>query len=361
MGRVIIIDDEPGLLRTIARLLERKGLQVTCGTSFEEVERSLQPGRFDVLISDIVMPGKDGLDVLEEVVHVRGCQEPVILITGQPSLDSATSAVRGGAFDYISKPVTKDQLYGVVDRAERHVKLLRERDAAQRKELDILRSLALLGEQSSLLSHEVRAPITALRQALRAVAGKIGIEDMVLVEELIGQIEQIERLLGQTLSFARPLDLKLEEVSLPEVIERAIAQVRAVPKVSTMTIEVRHGEDVPPLALDRQRMMEVLVNLLRNAAEACGGQGHIEVTFELEGKHIAVEVADDGPGVDPDKRDEIFLPFRSFKDGGTGIGLAFCRKIVEAHGGSIELVARPGLGACFRIQLNSRPAALLSP
>ena len=350
MARIVLIDDEARLLQTLARFLEQQGHQVVRGTTFREVAEQLQPGRFELLITDIVMPDFDGMRVLREVVENRKCQEPVILITGEPTLETAAEAVRRGAFDYISKPVTKDKLLEAVSRGLRHVQLLRERDQARHMEMQVLKNLAALGESASVLSHEIRTPITSLRHALRAVGDKLGVEDRVLVEEFIGNLHRIERMLGQTLSFAKPLQLKPQTIAIADIVARAVEEVRQLPVVATMSVDV-HSDRALMVKVDTQLFGEVMTNLLRNAAEACRGVGHIEVRTAREGARAVIEVEDDGPGVPAHMRDEIFKPFHSSKDYGTGIGLALCRKVVESHGGTIHLVGRPGVGACFRVEL----------
>ncbi len=351
MARIVLIDDETNLLRTLARFLERAGHEVSIGSDFAGVAEQLRPGRFDLLVTDIVMPGMDGLEVLREVVERRACREPVVLLTGQPNLETASEAVRRGAFDYLAKPVTKDRLLEVVARGLRHVELLRDRDRSRQKEYDLLRNLALLGEQASLLSHEIRTPITSLRQALHAVGDKLEIDDRVVVEGLIRNIERIERLLAETLTFARPLDLRLQPIELDAWVRDAIAQARRLPVVAGMAIACQGCDVAIEFTGDLQLLGEAVVNLLRNAGEACAGQGRIQVRAQLNENELIVDVADDGPGVPAERCDEIFRPFHSSKTGGTGIGLAFSRKIVEAHGGSLDLVARPERGACFRMRL----------
>lgn len=355
MARIVLIDDEARLLQTLARFLEQQGHLVVRGGSFQAVEEHLRPGRFEVLITDIVMPEFDGMKVLREVVEGRQCQEPVILITGEPNLQTASEAVRRGAFDYISKPVTKDKLLEAVQRGLRHVQLLRERDQARQMEMQLLKNLAALGESASVLTHEIRTPITSLRHALRAVGEKLGVEDRVLIEEFVGNLNRIERMLGQTLSFAKPLALQRQDVDLGELLQRVVREVGTLPTFAGMSTEV-HCEAALRAHIDGQLVGEVLTNLLRNAGEACGGKGHVELTVERAGQTLTVEVVDDGPGVPSARQEEIFKPFRSSKDYGTGIGLAFCRKVVEAHGGTLELVSRPGSGACFRVVI---PQALV--
>ncbi len=355
MARIVLIDDEARLLQTLARFLEIQGHQVVRGANFAAVSDQLSPGRFEVLITDIVMPEFDGMKVLREVVEVRHCQEPVILITGEPNLETASEAVRQGAFDYISKPVTKDKLLEAVSRGLRHVQLLRERDQARHMEMQLLKNLATLGESASVLTHEIRTPITSLRQALRAVGEKLGIEDRVLVDEFIGNLNKIERMLGQTLSFAKPLKLQVQDTGLAEWIASCVREVGALPIMAGMSVDVL-SEPALAAKVDPQLFGEVLTNLLRNAGEACHGTGHVEVVARRDPDGLVIEVADDGPGVPTNLREEIFKPFRSSKNYGTGIGLAFCRKVVESHGGSIGLVERPGSGACFRIVLG--PASI---
>lgn len=357
MAKVVLIDDEARLLATLARFLERQGCEVVQATSFAEADEHLQPGRFEVLVTDIVMPDYDGIRVLREVVEVRKCQEPVILITGEPNLETASQAVRSGAFDYIQKPVTKDRLLEVVNRGLRHVKVLRERDQAQQRELQLLKNLAELGESASVLSHEIKTPITGLRHALRAVGDKLGVEDGVLIEEFVGNLGRIERLLGETLSFAKPLTPQLQIVPLRSVVADAVSVSRAHEAFANMEVDIDVDEAVR-VAVDPQIFCEVFSNLMRNAADACGGTGRVHVSARRRDDGMCIDVADDGPGVPVQMRDEIFKPFRSFKDSGTGIGLAFSRKVVEAHGGAIELVSKDR-GACFRIELPEK--AVIEP
>ena len=349
MARIVLIDDEAKLLQTLARFLELQGHQVRSGAGFRAVEAHLHPGCFELLITDIVMPDFDGMKVLREVVEVRGCQEPVVLITGEPNVETASEAVRRGAFDYISKPVTKDKLLEAVARGLRHVQLLRERDQARQVEMQVLKNLASLGESASVLTHEIRTPITSLRHALRAVGDKLGVEDRVLVEELVANLARIETMLGQTLSFAKPLLLCREPVDVGRAIDGAVREVVGLPGARGVSVEVR-SEAGLEVVVDPQLFGEVLVNLLKNATEACDGKGRVEVVALRAGPGLHIDVADDGPGVPAALREEIFRPFHSSKRHGTGIGLALSRKIVESHGGTVRAIDRPR-GACFRIEL----------
>ncbi len=115
-ARISVIDDEPQLVRTFARFLEREGYRVRTATSFAEMEARLHPGDFDLLIVDAAMPGRTGLEVLREVRR-RGCTAPVILITGEVEVADEHNAGGDGHFAVIHKPLTKDRLLDAVDRA----------------------------------------------------------------------------------------------------------------------------------------------------------------------------------------------------------------------------------------------------
>lgn len=352
MARIVIIDDDSRLLQAHGQALEVLGHRVVYGRSFAAVSLHLRPGKFDLLVTDALQFVATGKPVLAEVVAKRKCQEPVILITGDTSFEAVAVALGLGAFDVLKKPVLEADMSLAVVRGLDYIQILRKRDQARLAELELLRNLVLLSNSAAQLSHEIRTPITSLRQALRAVADRIGLADRVLVEDLIGNLGRIDRLLNQALSFARAIPLQPRPVSLPKLIGDAAAIVQSLAVVQSMTVVTRCLLSNVNVVLDQALFTDVLVNLLRNAAEACNGIGRIEISAEIVGSKLRLEVADDGPGIPASLRNDIFKPFFATKEGGAGIGLALCRKIVESHAGSLSLADRSGPGACFRIELD---------
>lgn len=116
MARLFVIDDEPALLMTYQRFLERAGHTVLAATRFRDIEEHLRPGTFDVGFVDNIMPDKNGKAVLQELAR-RGCRHPIVMITGEPDDLDREEAIRGGFFAYLAKPVTKDRLLETVRRA----------------------------------------------------------------------------------------------------------------------------------------------------------------------------------------------------------------------------------------------------
>ncbi|MHC4516164.1 MAG: sensor histidine kinase [Planctomycetota bacterium] len=352
MARIILLDDEPRLLKTVRRFLEHEGHEVTAAGRLEEVSDRLYPERFDILLSDIFMPVRSGIDVLRQVTK-RGCSEPVVLITGQPNLETASDAVRNGAFDYVTKPLTKDKLLDVVSRATRHIELVRERDRAKRNEMELLRNFATIGESAAILAHEIKTPLSNLNMALRAVADKLEVEHGKILQELVDRLQRMQNLMQRTLSFAKPIEPALESCNPKDLLEDVCAQFRGPHHKTFHTdLHVEHAPD--EIAVDRQLLEEVLVNLVQNAAEACEHDGEVRLSCRQNGSGtVHIEVEDDGPGIPADRRGDLFKLFHTTKETGTGMGLTFCRKVIEAHGGRMELVDGDMGGACFRIELQT--------
>jgi len=354
VARVILIDDEPRLLRTLARFLERDGHDVATGARFVDVESLLNPGEFDVLVTDILMPEVSGIDILRRLTQA-GCQEPIILMTGEPNLDTAAEAVRLGAFDYIRKPVLQDRLLEVVHRASRNVQLVRERDAARQAEVALLKNLARIGESAAILTHEIKTPITNLNQALRAVADKLEVESSTILRELIERMEYIQLLMTQTLSFAKPLELELADHRVSQILNEVERHFEAAERYESFSIEMEGDKDARVRA-DATALVEVLINLVQNAAEACDFRGRARLRASCTRDTVVITVEDDGPGIDSKARADLFKLFHSSKKGGTGMGLPISKKAIEAQDGSLELCDSELGGAGFRISLRRSAA-----
>lgn len=223
---------------------------------------------------------------------------------------------------------------------------------AQRTELSMLRALAELGESAALLAHEIKNPITAVHLALTAVAHELGADHRAVLDDLVARMQRLEQMLRRTLSFARPLVLKPEEFRLRELVAGLCRElgVQAAAQGTALSYDV-HPADLCVRA-DRALLEEALANLLRNGLEALrrGGRLHLEARRLGQGR-IELWVDDDGPGLPEHLRAHLFRPFATTKEHGAGLGLAFCRKVVEQHGGQICAASSPLGGARFHLVL----------
>jgi PAS domain S-box-containing protein len=226
--------------------------------------------------------------------------------------------------------------------------------AAQRAETSMLRALATIGESAAVLAHEIKSPITAVNLALRAVADKLGEEHKVVLEDLVARMKHVEQLMRSTLSFARPLQMKRVECDVGELFERTLLRLRASIVKTGSDVRASLPSERVRLLADASLLEEVVSNLVANAIEAKGIGARVVLSAEHTGKGLAqLAVEDAGPGIPEARREEVFKPFVTTKAGGTGIGLAISRKIVEEHGGTIHIEDGSLGGARFVIRLKS--------
>jgi signal transduction histidine kinase len=212
------------------------------------------------------------------------------------------------------------------------------------------------------ISHELRTPLTSVRlfaETLRDGRADSPAEVRECIELLSSEAERLSKLVEKLLSWSRLESgqrmLQKEPTQVPALLEEIAAAYRAQQLSATYQTELEPG--LPSLDLDREAMAQVVLNLLHNAVKYTGDVKRIRLRARRSGKSVAVEVEDNGPGVRPKDRKRIFERFYrgddllSRKTEGTGLGLAICKKIVEAHGGRIELDSRLGEGSTFRILL----------
>jgi signal transduction histidine kinase len=346
LGRVVLIDDEPRLAGTLRRFLEGAGHEVRTAGRFSEIEHDLRPGCFDVLVTDVVLPELTGVEIVGILVD-RGCLEPMVLMTGDPNVDSAAEAIRLGAFDYLTKPVTKVQLIAVVARAMRHAQLVRERDRACTSEAAMLRRLAAIAERADALGRALHDP----RRRLEAELCQCGLPASTsgALPELLRALSELDSLLGETLTYARPMLATPEPTDVTAVVREVIDVFR------------RHSPREPVVALhapaerlcgeiDRRLVRQLVLHLLTNAAQARGARVSVSLAGGPDAA-IVLTIEDDGPGIPDELATRLFVPFTTTKPGAAGLGLAMCRKIAEAHGGSISYLRGAAGGARIVVEL----------
>ena len=222
---------------------------------------------------------------------------------------------------------------------------------AQRAETSMLRALATIGESAAMLAHEIKNPITAVNVALRAVATQLGEDEKAVLEDLVVRMQRLEALMRRTLSFAKPIDLHINTFEVRDLVEAVVKGLR--PEIVKRGAEVRTQIEGGTFTLhaDRQLLDEVLTNLLKNALEAKPQGAKVLISARRDAWGITFIVEDDGPGIPESIRNSLFKPFSTTKPKGTGLGLAFCRKVADEHGGTIEAGVASLGGARFEIHL----------
>jgi PAS domain S-box-containing protein len=226
--------------------------------------------------------------------------------------------------------------------------------------------LAALGEMAAAIAHEVKNPLASIEVMAGVLKRQLSTqpEAQDALSVIIKEAKMANAIVVEVLEFVRPIQLQVERVSIDDVLKDSITLAESKMRRGVVTIRTELADDLPELFADPHQLRQLFSNLLANAFEALGGQGHVDIrgmllpgddvpTGELDAQapQVVIEVRDSGPGIAPDDLERIFSPFFTTKPQGTGLGLAIVRKVVDAHDGRIHAASASDHGATFRITL----------
>lgn len=210
--------------------------------------------------------------------------------------------------------------------------------------------LAAIGEMAATVAHEIRNPLGGIRGFAALLERDLAHNEdaLRLVQKILVGTRNLDRVVNELLEYTRPIELRKTACRLPELIESAAGLAGIAEGALDLSPDARGAED---LWADPDRLRQVFLNVLINAAQ-CGAEPlHVRVNMKLDGYDAVVSIADNGPGIDSGHLDRIFFPFFTTKEKGTGLGLAVAAKIVESHGGSLTVESVKGSGATFHVRL----------
>lgn len=386
-AKVLIIDDEEAARFGISRALGSQGYVLDEASDGVAALLAIEHFRPDVIVSDINMPGMDGLTLLRQV---NQAPEPplVVLMTAYGSEQIAVEALRSGAHNYLSKPFDIEELRLVVAGAIDKQRLLRENKFYLRKLEQTLRELkdsqmalvqaekmASLGRLVAGIAHEVNTPLGALQSFMNTIqrtAGRIHehcqsqpTETAGKVAVLVGSLQEIA---ADAQSACRRIDAIVSNLRRFAQLDRADFQSSNLEKGIESTLYLLHHDldgcaeivtefgGIPDIDCAQRELNQLFMNLLWNAAEAIrrtGKKGVIRIRTWTEADTVNVEISDTGCGIPEENLGRIFDPGFTTKGVGVGLGLglAICHQIVRAHRGQIEVTSDPGHGASFVVRL----------
>ena len=379
MARILIVDDDTSLLKALpeAVRLRLKGVQVDTCDSAQQALGRLHVTDYDAIVADIKMPGMDGLALLAEIRTLRP-DTPTVLITGHGHDDLAVLALRGGAYDFVQKPIDREYIVASLTRAieerERrrrveeqqvflgqHAELLEK--IVEERTRELREANRLKDQFMAMLSHELRSPLGAIRMwASLLRSGKLDAERTARAIEAIErsaitQGQLVEDLLDVSRITAGKLVLDARPIDLAAVAEAAVDAVRTDAEAKQVRLEqvFELGEGVQG---DPARLQQVVWNLLANAVKFSPRGGRVLLRLARADGQAIISVRDEGEGIAPEFLPHIFEPFRQADGtstrayGGLGLGLAIVHDVVELHRGTIEVESKgKGQGATFTVKL----------
>nr|MBA3364004.1 HAMP domain-containing protein [Actinomycetota bacterium] len=213
------------------------------------------------------------------------------------------------------------------------------------------------------VSHELKTPITAIRAHLENLLDGVEQPERATLEVMLAQVERLGRLVDQLLDLSRlesgEIPLRIEALPLQPLVDDLISEIDVALPGRGVRVDNHVPNDLPALSVDRERVHQVLFNLVDNAVRFTPDGGHVTVSARRRNGSVEVVVSDTGAGIPPEHLPRLFErfyradPARAREDGGTGIGLAIARSVVEAHGGQIRAESEPGRGSVFTFDLPS--------
>ncbi|HUS57155.1 MAG TPA: hybrid sensor histidine kinase/response regulator [Planctomycetota bacterium] len=355
---VLVIDDEEYMRDSCRQVLEKAGWQVAAvsdGITGLELFHKITP---DIVFIDLKMPGMNGMEVLSRIVE----QDPsvaTVVVTGYATVDSAVEAMKHGAYDFLPKPFTPAELRVVAWRNwEKRSLYMRNRQLQAEKE-------QIKENFVTLVSHEMRAPLVVVDQyievLLEGLAGDINSRQREILLKMRTKTEWLLALVKEWLSMSRlqgnTLLDRMEPIDIELLLNEAVELLASSAQEQQVAVSVVVPGAIERLEGDREALLHAFLNLLDNAVKYNNPQGKADVVVKTDNGQMVVEVCDNGRGIPEGSLPFVFDEFYRVrtpehpKTTGTGLGLSFVKKIVEAHGGHVQVSSTLGQGSTFTVCL----------
>lgn len=355
-ARILVIDDEKVIRDSCTRILTTEGNIVRSAENGDIGLKIFKEFHPDLVLVDLKMPGKSGMEVLEEIESTDP-NVVKIVITGYATVASAVDAMKRDAYDFIPKPFTPDEILLIVARGLERRRLLLESEALKEEQERIRRNMI------SLVSHELRAPLAATVQYLEVIlggmAGNISSEAREMIDRCNIRLKEFLELLSRWLSLATFDPVKMAEhfqdIDLLDVARESIEVLKSLAEEKKISLILDTPEDLPSIKGSKVSLEEIFNNLISNAIKYNKACGWAKVTLYGRDEEVWVEISDNGVGIDEEHLSRIFDEFyradgrRNAPIKGSGLGLSIVKKMVDAHGGMIDVESRSGEGTTFKI------------
>jgi signal transduction histidine kinase len=358
-GLLLVVDDDAANREVLSRRLERQGHEVRTASSGSDAMRILGEAAFDLVLLDIMMPEMDGYEVLGRIKADSRLQNiPVIMISALNELQSVVRCIEAGAEDYLTKPFNATLLKARIG-ASLEKKRGRDRESALFEQLqNNYKRLQELETQRddmrNMIVHDLRTPLTAVMVGVEMMENDAELNEMqheIMTiaagggRTLLGMIND---LLDVEKMESGSAQLQYDEVNAASLVAVGVAQVAFLAEESRTSLVTDVAEDLPVFFGDEKKLSRTLVNLIGNAIKFTGA-GTVIVSANYDGAMIRFAVRDTGQGIPAESFGRIFEKFGQLDSRrvGTGLGLAFCKLAVEAHGGDIMVESTLGKGSTF--------------
>jgi two-component system sensor histidine kinase ResE len=353
---LLLVDDDDGFRTVLQETLVEEGFHVDAARNGLLGIDAAKTHAYDIIILDIKMPGMDGMEALKILLRESPSSD-FMMLTGVHDVGLAVEALKLGVREYFTKPVESDYLVQQIRTT------LRARDAEEKiRDLEATYTARLL--------YELRTPIATIKSGvgflLKGMAGQLTEQQREVLSHLDVNTGRIVALLNDMIDLSKletgKVGIEKIAVNFDQFVPAIVNQYEHLAKAGKITLTSRIDENIPTTELDMEKISQVITNLLDNALKYTNEGGTVEFSVkpveEVEAgaakQYVLIEVKDSGSGISPEELPYVFDKFKEFLTGKasskktTGLGLAICRNIVEAHKGKMTVESIVGTGSTFR-------------
>ena len=369
--KVVIVDDELGMRQGMHRALHNYNItlpdiedvvkfEIDTAEDGEEALAKIESIKPDILLLDYKLPDMTGLEILEKI---QGHEDTplTIMVTAYASLETAVSAIKSGAFDFLAKPFTPAELRATIGKASQSLILAR-----QVKKLNEERKQVRF-QFISVLGHELKAPLGAIEGYLNMMDERISGDELVsyndMIKRCLVRTEQMKKLIIDLLEMTKiesgNRQREFKEIDLAEIARQSIETM--LPDAQKRDIKVNLEADFPSIMIaDREEMEIVFNNLISNAVKYNRDSGKVDVIISRKDDLFSITVKDTGIGLSDKELEKLFKEFVRIKNSktksisGSGLGLSTIKKIAQLYGGEAIVESTPDVGSTFSITLKNQ-------
>ena len=366
--KVLVVDDEPGICSGISRILRNFNVgypfmdedftfDVKEASTGEDALDMIHKDQIDIILLDNKLPGMDGIEVLEQIKK-ENLDILVMMITSYASLDLAVKATQNGAYNFVPKPFTPQELKSAMENITKHLFLRR-----MTKDMDEGAKQARF-QFLSLLSHELKSPVNAVEGYLRMMLDKqVGdsIDDYkVMIDRSLERIKGMRTLITDLLDLTKiesgQKTRNIQEIDVSQIARKTLDNIEPFALQKNVKLFLDLPDNIK-FDADENEMEIIFNNLLSNAIKYNKEEGEVSITIKSDHEKLIIIVEDTGIGMNEEEMDGLFQEFVRIKNSktknisGSGLGLSIVRKIVEEYNGKVNVESKPDKGSKFTISM----------
>jgi two-component system, sensor histidine kinase and response regulator len=355
---IFVIDDDEIIRLSCEQILQKSGYKVeTFGNGHQGIER-LKQVRPPLLVVDIKMPELDGFEVIK-IVRKIDPDVVIVVITGYATIETAIDAMKMGAYDFLPKPFTPNELRLIIDRGIERWRLAKEAKLLRKEKEEVERKFI------TLVSHQLKGPLGAVKQYLDVLLytchDQLSGETIDWISRSQARITEMISLIQDWLMMAKldrgALCDRSASSDIGKIVESVIEEYQQLPSSANIKLSTELAPGLAPVRGDTVSLNMLVGNLVSNAVKYNKPGGKVDVRATAEDQWIVLKVSDTGVGIPSSFRPHLFEEFYRVKSPetqnipGTGLGLVICKRIVDELGGSIEVDSKEGEYSIFTVKL----------